>query len=201
MRPSIPRFAVSAAAGQSRLISERSGATAVEFALIAAPTLLTLVGIFALGLNALMVASLDRAVLATARAISTGMVSSTAMSAASLKTNIVCPALLSTMDCNSVFLKVTTLAAGSYPSTYYSMVNATRSGLIRPVLNGNPNPYCPGAGAQYIVVELAYPALLFANVLSTTSSAIYNGQAIAVIVAAATFKSEPFVGAASYAGC
>lgn len=180
---------------------DTKGVAAIEFAFLALPTLMTLLVIFSMGLNSLFTASLERAVVLTGRAITTGAVSPTSMQVSTLKTNVICPALLSIISCDDVFVNVKTLQSGSNPSTYYSLVKSDRSGLIKPALNSSQNSFCPGAGSQYVVVELAYPAPIIASSLIGSTTATYNGSSVNLIVATATFLSEPYTGAVSYSGC
>lgn len=180
---------------------DTSASTAIEFALLALPAIATIVGILGLGLYFLYAASLDHAVTVTARAISIGAVSSSKMSLADLKANVVCPALISSMNCSSVSLNITTVPTGSFPSPFYNFVNSKKSGLTPPNLDNSKNSFCPGAGTQYVVVELAYPVPVFANFLTGGSSVNFNGTNVNVLVAASIFLSEPYVGAASYTGC
>lgn len=178
-----------------------SAATAIEFGLLAMPAISTLAGVLGVGFYFLCAASLDHAVTVTARAVSTGAVSSSGMSIATLKTNVICPALMLGINCNNIFVSISTIASGNYPSSYYSMVNSKVSGLISPTLNNSTNTFCPGAGSQYIVVELIYPVPVFASFLVGSASTTYNGATVNVIMAASTFLSEPYSGASTYAGC
>lgn len=179
----------------------RSGATAVEFGLLALPAIGTLAGVLSIGFNFLCATSLDHAVTMTARAVSTGAVSSSGMSVTALRTNVICPVLMIGINCNNVFVRISTITSGNFPSSYYSMVNSNKSGLIPPTLSDSTNAFCPGAGSQYVVVELAYPVPVLAGFLTGSSATTYNGTAVNVIVAASTFLSEPYSGASSYAGC
>lgn len=181
--------------------NDASGVAAVEFAMLAFPTILTILVIFSIGLTSLCSASLERAVVLTGRAITTGAVSPSSMTVSTLKTNIICPALISTINCDDVYVNIKTLAAGSFPSKYYSLVKSDQSGLIKPALDSSQDTFCPGSGSQYIVVELAYPAPLLASPLIGNGTATYNGNPVSVILATSTFLSEPYTGAATYSGC
>lgn len=184
-----------------RFGGDARGATAVEFGLLGIPVVLTLAAIAAVGFNSLMLASLDRAAQVTARAISTGTVSTAGMTAAAVKTNITCPALLSLFNCSNVFLNVTALTDGQSPSGFYSLVKSDKSGLVQPALDGSKNTFCPGAGAQYVVVQVVYPAPVFAKFLQGANSTTYGGSNVNVLMSSTTFRSEPYTGATPYAGC
>ena len=78
-------------------LTARRGATAVEFGLIAGPTLLLLYAIFDVGLFFFMQRSLDHATLVGARAILTGAVTNGALSSSQFQSQYICPALPTTI--------------------------------------------------------------------------------------------------------
>ncbi len=183
------------------LVRDRRGATAVEFGLIAAPALFSLCAVLAIGMNFFMVAALDRATLKAARSLATGSVSPSGMSASVFQQQTVCPLLPSLFTCSSVFVSVKTLTAGQTPSSYYGLVNAARSGLTLPPLDASQDTFCPGAGSQYVVVQVLYPAPIWAAFLAPATATTYNGQSVRVLMSSTTFKSEPYTGATTYQGC
>lgn len=180
---------------------DRHGTAAVETALIGLPLLLTILAVFEIGYGFYEIAALDHAAEKGARAIRTGSVSSSAMTAATFKSQIICPSLPSSFDCASVFVNVSVVPSQTNPSGYYTYVNASSSGLVQPVLNATQDTFCPGAGSQYVVLQLLYPASFLSAFFDATATATYNGRPIHVHLATATFKSEPYSGASSYAGC
>lgn len=180
---------------------DRRGTTAVEFGLIATPTILTFGAILAIGLNFYMVAALDHATLAAARAVATGAVSTAGMTADTFAQTLVCPALPAVFSCSNVFVNLTTVTAGQSPTAYYGYVNGARSGLIQPPLNSATDSFCPGAGSQYVVLQVLYPAPILMNFLTPASPTVYNGQTVNVLMSSTTFKSEPYAGAVTYSGC
>lgn len=177
------------------------GMAAVEFAMIATPAMLTLGAILAIGLHFFMVASLDHATLTAARAVITGAVSTAGLSAGQFKTQIVCPVLPSIFDCSNVFVNLTVAAQGQSPSAYYSYVNANQSGLIPPPLDAAADSFCPGSGSQYIVLQIVYPQPFLFAFLASATAAKFQGQSVSVLMSSATFRSEPYTGAATYQGC
>jgi Flp pilus assembly protein TadG len=182
-------------------LKERKAAVAVEFAMVAVPAVLTLCAILAIGLHFFMVAALDHATLIAARAIATGAVSTNALSASSFQSKVVCPALPSMFNCGNVFANLTIVPQGQSPSAYYSYVNANRSGLIQPPLDTAQDTFCPGAGAQYIVLQLLYPAPFPFAFLTAGAATKFKGQQVSVLMSSTAFKSEPYTGATSYQGC
>ena len=183
------------------LLRDRRGTTAVEFGLVAAPALFSLCAVMAIGLNFFMVAALDHATLKAARSLATGAVSPSGMSASAFQQQVVCPLLPSLFNCSNVFVSVKTLTAGQTPSPYYGLLNAAKSGLTLPALNAAQDTFCPGAGSQYVVVQVLYPAPIWAAFLAPATATTYNGQSVSVLMSSTTFKSEPYTGSTTYQGC
>jgi Flp pilus assembly protein TadG len=184
-----------------RLRRDRAGATAVEFGLLVLPFMLTMLGVFELGYTFFMMSALDSAARSSARAVMTGAVSTSGMTAGTFRSSVVCPKLPSNFDCGSLFINVTVVPSGTNPTGYYSYVNGAQSALLVPTLNSAANSFCPGSGGQYVVVQLLYPASAFTQLFAGRSTAIYQGKQVNVLMSTATFKAEPYSGAAAYAGC
>jgi len=182
--------------------SDRHGTAAVEFGMIGVPAVLTLCAILEIGLNYFMVAALDHATLTAARAIATGAVSTSGLSASNFNSQVVCPALPSMFNCSNVFVNLTIVAQGqSPPSPYYSYVNSSKSGLIVPALNTTLDTFSPGTSCSYVVLQVLYPAPYLFAFLTAATAATYNGQTVSVLMSSTTFKNEPFSSATSYQGC
>ncbi len=184
-----------------RLRRDTSGATAVEFGLLVLPFMLTLLGVFELGYTFFMMSALDSAARTSARAVMTGAVSTAGMNAAGFRSGVVCPKLPANFDCASVFINVTVVPPGTSPTGYYSYINGARSALLVPALDASANSFCPGSGGQYVVVQLLYPANAFTQLFASRATATYQGKKVNVLMSTATFKAEPYSGAAAYEGC
>ncbi|MCJ2013437.1 TadE/TadG family type IV pilus assembly protein [Methylobacterium sp. J-076] len=184
-----------------RLGRDARGTTAVEFGLLIVPFMLTLLGVFEVGYTFFMLSALDSAARGSARAVMTGAVSTAGMNAATFRTSVVCPKLPANFDCNSVFTNVTVVPGGTSPTGYYSYVDAAQSALLVPQLNASANTFCPGSGGQYVVVQILYPANFFTGLFAGRSTTTYQGKKVNVLMSTATFKAEPYSGAAAYSGC
>ncbi len=179
---------------------DRAGATAVEFSLLAAPTLFMLYAIFQIGLNYFMAAQLDYATQKAARAVSTGAVSTAGLTASQFQ-NQVCGYLSSSFSCGNVFINMAIVPTGQFPSAYYNYVKADQSALIVPALNSSNDTFCPGAGGQYIVLQILYPISYFSSFFMASNAITYQGHTVYVLMSSITFKNEPFTAAATYPGC
>lgn len=183
------------------ILRDASGATAVEFALLGAPTMLLLVAVFVVGFSFFLEASLDQATLSAGRAVAVGAVSPANLTASQFKQNYVCANLPAAFSCSNVFVNMKVVPTGSTPSGYYAYVNANKSGLVQPPLNSSQDTFCPGAGSQYVVLQVLYPVPTFVAWLVASSSTTFNGQQANVLMSSMTFKSEPYANAATYTGC
>lgn len=184
-----------------RLHGDRTGTTAVEFGLLIVPFMLTLLAAFEVGYTFFMMSALDSAARGSARAVMTGAVSTAGMSASTFRTTVVCPKLPANFSCSDVFVNVTIVPGGSSPTGYYSYVNSAKSALIVPALNATANSFCPGAGSQYVVVQIMYPASYFTRLFVGQNTTLYNGKSVNVLMSTATFRAEPYSGGAAYSGC
>ncbi len=190
------------AARPFHLLAARGGATAVEFGLIAGPMLMMFYAIFDIGLFFFMQRSLDHATLVGARAILTGAVTTGALSSSQFQSQYICPALPSTIfNCSNLFVQLTVVTPNLSPSGYYAYVNAAQSGLIQPPLNSATDTFAAGASCQYIVLQVLYPQPYFFSYFKAANSTTFNGQSVSVLMSSTTFKSEPYSGLASSAGC
>lgn len=165
------------------------------------PFMLTLLGVFEVGYTFFMMSAIDSATRGSARAVMTGAVSTAGMTASTFKSTVVCPKLPGNFSCSNVFVNMTIVPAGTSPTGYYSYVNTGRSALLVPQLNATANSFCPGSGGQYVVLQILYPANYFTALFASRSVTTYQGSKVNVLMSTATFKAEPYSGAAAYAGC
>jgi len=197
-----------------KLLADVRGVAAVQFALVAAPTILTLAAIFEVGIDFYMNASLDEATRSVGRSLMTGATQLSGYSASQVQSQI-CAKLPSLFTCSNVFVNVAALTAPAYVASltspyrtpYYNYVNATQSGLTAPLLNASQNTYATSTttgSCWLIVIQTAYPAPPIWSFLSTANATTtYNGKTVRVMTSATTFLTEPFPGSANTAtaGC
>ena len=183
-----------------RVAADRSGATVVEFAILGMPFFMALFAVFEVGFSYYLSAALDNAARIGERAVLTGAVSTTAMTASAFQTQVICPALPAVFTCSNVIVNLTIVPQNQSPTGYYTYLNGTSSGLDQPGLTDTPT-FCPGAGNQYVVLQVQYPASFLTAFFSSRATVVYNGKKVNSLMATATFKNEPYAGAATYTGC
>jgi Flp pilus assembly protein TadG len=182
------------------LIDSR-GSAAVEFGLVAMPFFAALFAVLEIGYNSFLISALDYATQVSGRAVMTGSVSTSGLTASQFKTQVVCPALPSNFNCSNIFVNMSVVTQGQSPTGYYSYVNSASSGLVQPALNNSQLSFCPGSGSQYVVLQIMYPAPFLTAFFSAGATTNFNGQMVHVLLSSMTFKSEPYTGATTYAGC
>ncbi len=170
-----------------RLLREDRAATAVEFALIAAPFLFLMGAIFELAILFLASQVLDTATTDAARLIRTGQAQQAAMSAAQFKAEV-CKRLYVLFDCNKVYVESKVYA------NFKTIGSLSNYSAYRDS-SGNFDPtkvtaYQPGNGSAIVVVRVFYSyPVLFKNLLWDQTSAP-GGTVLMTGVAA--FRNEPF---------
>jgi Flp pilus assembly protein TadG len=184
-----------------QFLNERKAMAAVEFAMIGAPLLLTIVAIFQSSLYIYNSSRLDAATHVAARQITTGAVQGGGTTAAQFRTNL-CALLPATIPCGSVIVNLQTFSEASFPGGFYNFVNGTQTGIIVPPLDNTKTSFCPGGSGEYEYLQVFYAMPLLGNVWLPAVSTTFNGQPVALVSAAAAFKNEPYT--ATYtppAGC
>ena len=168
-----------------------SGATALEFAIVAGPFLVLLFGILAVGLAFVANNTLENAVEQGARLIRTGEAQTQGFDAARFKTEV-CKSLIGPLSCAGLKLDVRTCS------------NFGGCQLTNPLdSNGNLNSglsYAPGVGGDIVIVRAFYEWNLLAKLpivpiwnhqsVDTRLSNMPNGNR--VLIATAAFRNEPF---------
>ncbi|HXN89055.1 MAG TPA: TadE family protein [Methylocella sp.] len=174
---------------------------AVEFAIIGAPLLLTIVAIFQSALYIYSSSRLDAATHVAARQIITGAVQGGGMTAAQFRTNL-CSLLPVTIPCGSVIVNLRTFSEASFPGGFYAFVNSTQTAIKVPPLDNTQTSFCPGGSGEYAYLQVFYAMPMLGNVWLPAVTTTFQGQPVALVSAAAAFKNEPYT--ATYtppAGC
>ncbi len=167
-----------------RFSGDRSGASALEFALLAVPTVLTLLAIIEVALVYFATFNLESATARGARLIRTGQAQNQKFDAGQFK-NEVCKYIVAPLTCDGLRLDV---------RHYASFTNAA-SNLTNP-LDGSGNlnsnfSYDPGAGGDVVVVRAFYEWPLMAKLPQAISLGnMANGDRL--LIATAAFRNEPF---------
>jgi Flp pilus assembly protein TadG len=179
------------AATARQFLNERKAVAAVEFAMIGAPLLLTIVAIFQSALFVYNSSRLDAATHAAARQIITGSVQAGNTTAAQFRTNL-CSLLPATIPCSSIIVNLQTFSEASFPGGFYSFVNGTQTAINVPPLDNTKTSFCPGGSGEYEYLQVYYAMPLLGTVWLPTTTTTFNGQPVKLASAAAAFKNEPY---------
>jgi Flp pilus assembly protein TadG len=165
-----------------RFGGDRSGASALEFALVAPLFILLLLAVFEVGLSFFANLSVESATEQAARMIRTGQVQSQNFDAGAFKAEV-CKHLSVMLPCEKLKLDVRRFA--NFSST--ELTNPLdASGNLKTTFN-----YDPGQGGDVIVVRAFYPWDLPASLPNIISLANMkdNNQ---LLIATVAFRNEPF---------
>lgn len=165
-----------------RFGADRSGASALEFALLAGPFLLLLVAVAEVAIVYFANFALDNAVAQGARLVRTGQAQTQKFDAAAFKTEV-CKYISAPISCSGLKLDVSHFAS-------FGGVQLTNpldaSGNLKSSFN-----YDPGVGSDIVVVRAFYEWTLTAKLPQAISlSNMNNGDRL--LVATAAFRNEPF---------
>jgi Flp pilus assembly protein TadG len=171
-----------------RFRGNRRGSAALQFALVA-PVFFAL--LFAIIETAIMFFAsqvLETITQEAARTILTGQAQNAAYTAATFKSNVVCPQIPALFNCNNVYVDV---------ESYSSFGSITLASHIDSSNNFDPSNmnYCPGTAGQIVVVRLFYQWPLFVTGLGYNISNLSGNMRL--LVATAAFQNEPFQGGSS----
>lgn len=166
----------------SRFRHARGGATAVEFALIAAPFLGTLIAILETAAFLFAQATLQNAATEAGRLFMTGQAQNGGWSASTIQSQI-CPLISALFNCNNVIVVVQNYS--NFASASTSAPQLYSSG--QPITSFAYNPGTPGA---VMVVQLVYKWPVVGGPLGFTLSNLPNSTAEMMGVSA--FRVEPY---------
>ena len=173
-----------------RLVTADSGATAVEFALVAAPFLALLVGLFQTAIVFLAGRELDEAVTAASRYILTGQAQSSNMTQSQFN-SWVCQNITALFNCNNLMVNVQSYATFSSASTANPIASFNSKGQA---LNSSGQvinwSFSPGGPGDIVVVQVMYQWPIVLGPLGFNLSNLSNGNRL--LMATAAFKNEPY---------
>ena len=162
---------------------DSSGATAVEFGLVAAPFVALLVGIIQTFLVFFAQQLLETVVTQSSRLILTGQVQAASMTQSQFAQQV-CNQVAILFNCSGLMIDVAT------PNTFSSADTST------PILSFSPQgqvtnawQYNPGAAGQIVVVRVMYQWPVFGGPLGFSLANLSNGNRL--IMASAAFQNEP----------
>jgi Flp pilus assembly protein TadG len=171
-----------------RLFADRAGATAVEFAFVALPFFMLLIGVIQLGMLIITFTTLDSATAAASRLILTGQMQQSGTASASALETAVCDDMgwLSSSRCAAgVLVDVRTFSS-------FSSISASP-----PVSNGALDPsqtqFDPGSPCSIVLVRVYYPYTLVAPLLEPGLPNLGSSQVL--VTASQVFRNENYGGA------
>jgi Flp pilus assembly protein TadG len=173
-------------------LADEHGATAVEFALVAAPFLALIVGIIQTFLVLFASQLLETVVTQSSRQILTNQAQAAGLSQSQFATQV-CDQVRILFDCGNLMIDVETYSSfsGTNTGSPFPQTNSTL-----PVLTFNAQgqvtntwQYSPGATGDVVVVRVMYQWPVFGGPLGFNLSNLPNGNRL--IMAAAAFQNEP----------
>jgi Flp pilus assembly protein TadG len=168
----------------SRWRADRSGATAVEFAIVGMPFLMFLYGILGIGLYFFTTFTLENGLEQASRLIRTGQAQKTGMTNVQFK-NTVCSFIPGFIDCeNKLLINVRSFAEADMTPV------VSRSECLNNGSLTNLTTYTPGTANQVVLITLCFE-WEFANKIPFIRLGDMNGGS-RLIQAATAFRTEPY---------
>lgn len=167
-----------------RLRRDQTGATAVEFGLVATPFFMLLFGIISVGFYFFTTFTLENAVEDAARLIRTGQVQSSGMTANDFKTQV-CSKLPSYVDCaNKVRVNVQNFTSFGTIATSSCLDGGGN------LIANTATTYSTGSASNVVLVTACYEWALAGQIPFLKIGKMANGSAL--IQASTTFMTEPY---------
>jgi Flp pilus assembly protein TadG len=162
----------------------KDGATAVEFALVAAPFLALLVGTIETFLVFFAGQQLETIVNQSSRQILTGAAQKVNMTQSAFAQQV-CAKVTVLFNCSNLMIDVQTYSSFSATNTGTPTLTFNSQGQVT-----NTWQYQPGTAGQIVVVRVMYQWPVFLGPLGFTLSNQSNGTRL--LMASAAFKNEPY---------
>jgi hypothetical protein len=172
------------------LLNNEEGSAAIEFALVAMPFLLFILGLLGMGLYYLASTSLEYGVEAAARKIRTGEAEKGNMTVGQFRT-LVCQSAGSAIDCGK--MSVIVQHEGSWSELKpQSCVDKDNNMSGSTGNTGEQLSKYSGSASEVVLVTLCYRWDMADNFKFLKLGSGSDGTGPAIIQAAAAFKSEPY---------
>ena len=165
------------------LLADDNGAAAVEFAMVAVPFLLLLLGIIQTFIIFFASQLLETVTMQASRQILTGQVQSASMTQSQFE-QLVCSEVKALFTCGNLMIDVQAYNSFSSANTGTPTLTYNAQGQV----TNNWN-YNPGTAGQIVVVRVMYQWPLFFGPLSSKLANLSNGNRL--IMASAAFQNEP----------
>ncbi len=168
----------------SRFRAARSGATAVEFAMITPIFLALLIAILQVGTAFFAEQALQSAAVAASRVVLTGQAQSSSMTQAQFL-NAICPRVQALFTCSGLMVDVQNYA--SFSASNYSKPSLTYDAQGNVT---NQWSFAPGTAGSIVVVRFIYQWPVIGGPLGFSLSNLPNGKRLMMGVTA--FRVEPY---------
>jgi Flp pilus assembly protein TadG len=169
--------------GGASFIADRGGATAVEFALVAAPFIALLVGIIQTFLVIFSQQLLQTVVTQSSRLILTNQAQAANMSQSQFAQQV-CDQVAILFNCSGLMVDVQTYASFGAGDTSMPALTYNAKGNVT-----NSWQYNPGAPGQIVIVRVMYEWPVFGGPLGFTLANLADGNRL--IMGSAAFQNEP----------
>jgi Flp pilus assembly pilin Flp len=165
-----------------RFARDTSGATAIEFAILALPFLLIVLGLLEVGVQYFTSTSFESAVQRTARLMRTGQAQASKMSLADLR-QTVCDDIFNLFDCkNNTAFQVSVLSSMTKVPTDLPVDKDGKFTLAE--------TFDTGVGSDYVLVRGYFQFKPLLDVFGVVSHRLANGNYL--YAATVLFRNEPF---------
>jgi Flp pilus assembly protein TadG len=168
---------------RGKFLADKNGATAVEFALVAAPFVALLVAIIQTFIVIFASQLLETVVTQSSRLILTGQVQSANMTQSQFAAQV-CAQVVILFNCSNLMIDVEASASCSAVNTATPTLTFNAQGQVT-----NNWQYNPGGPGQVVVVRVMYQWPVFGGPLGFTLANLSNGNRL--IMASAAFPNEP----------
>ncbi len=167
----------------SKLLACRSGAVAIEFAMVCLPFVALIFAILQTGLLFLAQQELETAVEQSGRLVMTGQVQNQGLTQAQFATDV-CQQIYAFFNCSNLMIDMQTYTSFSSANTGEPTLTFNAKGQVTNVWS-----YTPGQAGDIVVLRVMYQWPVFARLLSFNLSNLSNGNHL--MMATAVFKNEP----------
>ena len=168
-------------------VRDKSGAAALEFAIVALPFLAMILYIIEVGVDFLFFSQIDYATHKAAQEIRSGSVQIQNLTSAQFKTNVLCPKITG-LTCSSLQVNVVVIKQSEEWATWSPTS-----------INPATAKWCPGGSTDTVLMQVAYPVPL-ATMIWAGAQSTANG--VRYYLSAAAFRNDPYgLPAPATAGC
>ncbi|BAM90113.1 conserved hypothetical protein [Bradyrhizobium oligotrophicum S58] len=165
-------------------VSDNRAATAVEFALVAAPFLALIIALIQTFLVFFAQQLLESVVQQSARMVMTGQVQAQTLTQDAFKQQVVCKKILIFFDCNGVMIDLQVANAWSSANTAMPTLTFDSKGTVT-----NTWQYNPGNAGDIVVLRVMYVWPVVLGPLGFNLSNVSNGNRL--MMGSAAFQNEP----------